>query len=169
MIDKRGLQRFSTAVNYLSSEDDEYRSVIGNALADEGRNIANDEFNKSKSNENVAIQVFSNEIGSGKYEVVASGDTVMFAEFGTGVVGEQGNYQGDLYEGNLTFVSRGQILSTDGYVYNYYKKLYDKTAEDWKGYEPIAGLWKAGNYLRENCGEIAKEALKGTRYGAFKK
>jgi len=158
MIDKRGLQRFTKAVNYLADDNKEYRRVIGGALADAGRNVADDEFHKYHFENG---QVGSHEIYTGRNEITATGKGVYYAEFGTGILGELGDYKGKLPAENRTFISHGQILSTDGWVYNYYQKLYDKEAEPWNGFAPIAGLYKAGDYLRKNCVKIAKDALRG--------
>lgn len=159
MIDKRGLQRFTKAVNYLADDNEEYRRVIGGALADAGRNVADDEFHKYHF-ENGQI-VGSHERYTGRNEITATGKGVYYAEFGTGILGELGDYKGKLPTENRTFISHGQILSTDGWVYNYYQKLYDREAEPWNGFAPIAGLYKAGDYLRKNCVKIAKDALRG--------
>ena len=172
MIDKRGLQRFTKAVNYLADDNKEYRRVIGGALADAGRNVADDEFQKyhfengqkvwdTPYAKDFTIIVGSHEIYTGRNEITATGKGVYYAEFGTGILGELGDYKGKLPTENRTFISHGQILSTDGWVYNYYQKLYDKEAEPWNGFAPIAGLYKAGDYLRKNCVKIAKDALRG--------
>lgn len=163
MIDKSGLQNFISALSAISTNEEETRNEISQNIAETVGEIANSIYQGSYTGNNQGISIDVKPQGNGKCDILASGTGVYYAEFGTGIAGEQGNYEGELPKDRRVFKSRGAVRETDGYVYNYYKKLYNKEAPDWKGFAPIAGMWKAGIYAREHWVEIAKKSLYSKR------
>lgn len=131
-----------------------YKDEIANKFAEVGVKIAQQYYGGSH------IQVYAEPAVDGKSAIVAEGKGVGYMEFGTGVVGEQAGYQGNLPTRPLTFYSRGASRITEGWQYNYAKKQ-GITGFDWKGTAPQAQMFKTAQDLEADKGNIVARILNG--------
>lgn len=101
------------------------------------------------------------DLGNKQVEIVAVGEHLAFSEYGTGIRGE-GQYEGELPTQTLTFESpQGVTRQTQGWVYDYMKKLYNPEKKSFEGTQPKAQMFKASRKLRDEMSTRLKQELKG--------
>lgn len=126
-------------------------------IADNGEKIAKSEYAGINS-----VQV-TKEIDENSAVISASGDSVAYIEYGTGLVG-QGTYKGDLPTQTLTFESpkdSGRINTTQGWEY-YYDNPQTKVLGGWffgRGYANFTRGQVAGNQMF-NTAKSLREYIK---------
>lgn len=126
-------------------------------IADNGEKIAKSEYAGINS-----IQV-TKDIDENNAVISASGDSVAYIEYGTGLVG-QGTYKGDLPTQTLTFESpkdSGRINTTQGWEY-YYDNPQTKVLGGWffgRGYANFTRGQVAGNQMF-NTAKSLREYIK---------
>lgn len=127
------------------------------ALAERGKEIADNEYN------GINVNLYIENVGKGERNLVASGKGLAYIEYGTGTVGEESNYQGNLPTEPRIFESRGATQTTDGWEYNYYKKQHsDKpNLKDWKGFKAQAQMFNTATQLEKEAVDICKQVIKG--------
>lgn len=126
-------------------------------IADNGEKIAKSEYAGINS-----VQV-TKDIDENSAVISASGDSVAYIEYGTGLVG-QGTYKGDLPTQTLTFESpkdSGRINTTQGWEY-YYDNPQTKVLGGWffgRGYANFTRGQVAGNQMF-NTAKSLREYIK---------
>ena len=126
-------------------------------IADNGEKIAKSEYAGINS-----VQVIK-DIDENSAVISASGDSVAYIEYGTGLVG-QGTYKGDLPTRTLTFESpkdSGRINTTQGWEY-YYDNPQTKVLGGWffgRGYSNFTRGQVAGNQMF-NTAKSLREYIK---------
>lgn len=126
-------------------------------IADNGEKIAKSEYAGINS-----VQV-TKDIDENNAVISASGDSVAYIEYGTGLVG-QGTYKGDLPTQTLTFESpkdSGRINTTQGWEY-YYDNPQTKVLGGWffgRGYANFTRGQVAGNQMF-NTAKSLREYIK---------
>lgn len=126
-------------------------------IADNGEKIAKSEYAGINS-----VQV-TKDIDENNAVISASGDSVAYIEYGTGLVG-QGTYKGDLPTQTLTFESpkdSGKINTTQGWEY-YYDNPQTKVLGGWffgRGYSNFTRGQVAGNQMF-NTAKSLREYIK---------
>lgn len=126
-------------------------------IADNGEKIAKSEYAGINS-----VQV-TKDIDENSAVISASGDSVAYIEYGTGLVG-QGTYKGDLPTQTLTFESpkdSGRINTTQGWEY-YYDNPRTKVLGGWffgRGYSNFTRGQVAGNQMF-NTAKSLREYIK---------
>lgn len=131
---------------------------IAEEIATEGEDIA-----RSKYTENVNVSHIT--ASNGRSQIITEGDKVAYLEFGTGIEGQQNDYD-NLGENakkptqTLNFTSYGQKQSTQGWQYNY-RKEQGQTDKDWKGFKPQAQMFYTAKELKEKLPQIVDKIIKG--------
>ena len=157
-INDKGLKRFE---NNLKSNFSDLKDEVALALAERGVEIAKSKYSSE------SIQVSAELISNGHAVVIAKGDQIGYLEFGTGIQGE-GKYpdQTKLPTETLEFESpKGVPRKTQGWVYNYMKKLYHPENKDVVGRPPQAQMFYTAQELKAEKGEIIKKVLRGDSNG----
>ena len=128
---------------------------ISNAIAHEGLKYAQELWGSEN------VKLYTTDAINGNSQIIAEGKGVSFVEFGTGVQGE-GTYKGNLPTQNITFESpKGTPRQTQGWVYNYMKKLYVPYKPDHKGHKAFAPMFYTAQKLRSTIPTIVKNYIKG--------
>lgn len=129
-------------------------NIMADKIAERGKEIAKTKYSGKK------VTVTRTKASKGKARVIATGNKIAYMEFGTGIEGQQHDYE-TLGKGakkpakTLTFVSAGQQQSTEGWQYNY-RKEQGQTDKDWKGFQPQAQMFYTAQELREELGKRRK-------------
>ena len=155
-IKDKGLKRFQ---HNLKSDFLDLRNDVAEAMAERGAEIAKEKYGSE------SIQVSAELIGNGHAIIRAKGDQIGYLEFGTGIQGE-GKYpdESKLPTQTLEFESpKGVPRKTQGWVYNYMKKLYEPNKADVTGRPPQAQMFYTGQELRQEQGKIIKKVLRGEK------
>lgn len=155
-INDKGLKRFE---NNLKSNFSDLKDEVALALAERGVEIAKSKYSSE------SIQVSAELISNGHAVVRAKGDQLGYLEFGTGIQGE-GKYpdQTKLPTETLEFESpKGVPRKTQGWVYNYMKKLYHPENKDVVGRPPQAQMFYTAQELKAEKGKIIKKVLRGDK------
>lgn len=155
-INDKGLKRFE---NNLKSNFSDLKDEVALALAERGVEIAKSKYSSE------SIQVSAELISNGHAVVRAKGDQIGYLEFGTGIQGE-GKYpdQTKLPTETLEFESpKGVPRKTQGWVYNYMKKLYHPENKDVVGRPPQAQMFYTAQELKAEKGKIIKKVLRGDK------
>ena len=87
-----------------------------------------------------------------------------FKEYGTGYIGQQYPYMGELPKEQLRFYSRGQWQTTQGWEYAYHPDTQKQGYWTWRGQKyygnaPVMGFAKTTNYLWFNGLKIISQYL----------
>lgn len=152
---KNGLKNY---LNRLQAHKGNYdANKIYESVSSLGIQTAQDEYNKTGViPDNIRADVFE-----GGVEIVAEGEHLAFSEYGTGVRGE-GTYDGELPTETLRFESpQGVDRETQGWTYDYMKKLYNPEKESFQGFVARAQMWKTSRRLQEEMPNKVKKELKG--------
>lgn len=100
-----------------------------------------------------SISVYSEKDGY-KGSIIAEGKQVAYLEYGTGIKGK-GTYEGNLYSDEISFVPKNQpnnaneVITLDGWTYNYRKDALGWTDYDYKGFEAKAQMFHTSEELRQ--------------------
>ena len=150
-VKKKVRRTFKMLDKYKNAyKNKEIYNVVGNL----GVEVANNEYNQT----GVKPDAIRYENISNGVEIVAEGEHLAFVEYGTGVKGE-GTYDGDLPKNTLKFHSNGADRETQGWVYDYMKKLYDGK-ESYQGNIAKAQMWKTARTLQGKMPESVKKEIK---------
>lgn len=155
-INNKGLKRFESK---LKSNFSDLKDEVALALAERGVEIAQSKYSSE------SIQVSAELISNGHAVVRAKGDQIGYLEFGTGIQGE-GKYPNEkvLPTQTLEFESpKGVPRKTQGWVYNYMKKLYHPENKDVVGRPPQAQMFYTAQELKAEKGKIIKKVLRGDK------
>ena len=163
-INDKGLKRFE---NNLKSDFLDLRNDVAKAMAERGVEIANGKYGSE------SIQVSAELISNGHAVVRAKGDQLGYLEFGNGIQGD-GKYPDPSKlppkTKKLVFKSRGEIQSTDGWEYNYFKEQKIKQGvpnadliKDVVGRPPQAQMFYTAQELKAEKGKIIKKVLRGDK------
>ena len=131
------------------------KKEVSEIVGDFGVSLAKEEYAGKASD-------IQSKIRSSGVDIIARGKELAFMEYGTGVRGE-GKYQGKLPTQTLKFESpKGQKRETDGWVYDYMKKLYNPDKPSFQGFVPQAQMFKTGQRLKNNSvvSDKIKEKIK---------
>lgn len=156
-IKNKGLLRFKEKLNNADFTD--LKNDVAQAIANRGVEIAKTKYSSE------SIQVSAELIGDGHAIIKAKGDQIGYLEFGTGIQGE-GKYPKPeaLPKETLEFESpKGVPRKTQGWVYNYMKKLYYPDKQDVTGRQPQAQMFYTAQQLKQEKKNIIKKVLRGDK------
>lgn len=88
--------------------------------------------------------------------ILANGQQISYLEFGTGIVGKNKGYEGNLPTQSITFFAHGTQVVVNGWTYNYAKDL-GLTNSDWIGNGAQAQVWSTAQWLRADIIYLAQE------------
>lgn len=152
------LSRFNDKLDKLHSTD--IKDGIAGKLAETGASYAQGMYSGSAT---ATYETY----GNGEASIVATGNGILYREYGTGYVGE-GTYEGNLPTREFRFESRNEQHTTHGWEYHYWDNQHPKQAlGGWffgnvftRGQVAEAQMWKTYTYLRDNKGKIVKDFLR---------
>lgn len=154
-------------LNHFLEKIERYRVGISETNVPElvGRETVNIVVDKYNSTNVKPINV-TKEINGSKVEVVAYGEKLAFAEFGTGITGKKGLYpETNLPDKStkLVFESpKGVQQSTDGWEYNYRAEQAKQKGiqiKDFVGFEPQKQMLDSSIKIKEEMPSIIKKAI----------
>lgn len=155
---KNGLASYLDRLNSYKGKIKGY--TVKETVAYLGVNVASQEYDKS----GVKPTAIQSEISDEGVELIAYGEHLAFSEYGTGVKGE-GTYDGELPTQTLKFYSpTGENAiprETQGWVYDYMKKLYNPDKKSFQGSIAKAQMWKTSKRLETEMLDKVKNQIKG--------
>lgn len=158
-IKKNQLSNFSKR---LQIDVDGLKDNLADEFAKRGEKIAKSLYKGEK------IAVEATNLGDGKSKIVSRGENVAYLEFGTGIQGENAKYPNPkaIPTHPLKFESpKGVPRETQGWVYNYMKKLYDPKKADFVGQKHQAQMFYTGQELKAQKVAIVKNVLRRSKNG----
>lgn len=148
LITKNGVPNFSAKLQVASKD---LPQQCANKIAEEGVEIATQLYDGK------AI-VSANFGTGGNSEIIAKGKGIMFQEYGTGTRGEGTYDESKLPSQTFEFESpQGVPRKTDGWVYNYMKKLYYPNKEDVEGHPAGRQMLDTSLALRQKYAKNIEE------------
>ena len=158
----KSLSDFEKSLRKMQTGD--LANRVATALAEEGATIARDEYSFTGVTD---VSIYYENNGDGTAKIIAEGPGLNYIEFGTGIKGK-GTYpdESKLPSETLTFISHGDLQTTEGWEYNYYKeqnKNKNPDLKDWTGFPAMAQMFNTAYTLRYSVNKIVKNELKGDR------
>ena len=145
-----GIDKLRAKLQKLKNIDND---EIVMAVAERGAEIAKAKYGGKP------VTVTTKNLGGGKAQIIASGNSVAFFEYGTGVEGE-GTYEGQLPTEPISFESGGEQRQTMGWEYYYDNpdtKVTRNGQQGWLlnkafvvGRKAEAQMWKTATELVDN-------------------
>lgn len=155
VVKKNTLGRFLEKIKNIDNYELSL-SNIADKVADIGLEIAQEEY--------AGTQVdLSKAVNDNSVELVAKAKGIAYMEFGTGIIGE-GQYKGNLPPKSmvLEFESpKGVPRKTEGWVYDYMKKLYYPDKPSFKGQKPQAQMFNTSRRIQKELSERIVKEIKG--------
>lgn len=149
-VDLSGLNNFKKRLQNINSQT--LMTKILNAMCIAGKE-------KAESLYGSGSVTLSYEISGNIGSIIANGEKVAYLEYGTGIRGEQSNYEGNLPTQAITFDSKqyGNV-TTNGWTY-YYAYQQGLSQKQWSGRTAQSQMWQTARYLQDNAKAIITRAL----------
>lgn len=162
-LDPKSIAEAINEVKKLRAKVEKYPEHLLSVIVEDASRKAQEGFSAATYTGVNDVRVSTSVIGN-EGKVIATGESVAFIEFGTGVAYEEHPYGSSM---GLTHGSygKGKGANPKGWVYKGEPgNAYTKEVRDgvyWtKGQPPARAMYEAGKYIKDEAGRIAKEVWK---------